>query len=418
MLFFKECKKVVFSLAFVIYTIVVLTFYFSQFQSDSRSPLQKPVPGADNYGGIAKEVPEILMPAAIESLVGEYLSESFTAYPYGFYKNVRLKEKDKTRIAEIIAEISGITPEELNSFEDFVQGGYYMDENGYVVYQEPNLPEITIPETLTYEHFRELMQEADKLIGGGSRYSDQFIVENFSLVPKTYEDALAEYDAFISEDKITVAYARLFCDYMGIDLAIMPVFVAVALASLDRKSRMEQLAYSRKISSVKLIFTRYFALVAAMLIPVLLTAFHAHATVKNIYPDNELDSTAFLRYTIFWLFPNILTAASVGMLITELTSGLLAIFVQGVWWFASTIAASGGLTGNIGKFTLVMRHNNLLKSDVFNAAWNNIVFNRIFFTTVSILAIALSALIYEMKRRGVLNGFQIGLQHFKRQSKA
>ena len=96
MLFFKECKKVIFSLSFVIYCIVVLAFYFSQFQSDSRTPLEKPVPGRDNYGMIEKEIPEILMPAAIDSLVGEYLSDSFTAYPYGFYKSVRLKERNKS----------------------------------------------------------------------------------------------------------------------------------------------------------------------------------------------------------------------------------------------------------------------------------------------------------------------------------
>ena len=198
----------------------------------------------------------------------------------------------------------------------------------------------------------------------------------------------------------------------------MPVFVAVALASLDKRSRMEQLAYSRKISSAKLIFTRYFALIAVMVIPVLLTAFDAYAVVKNIYPDNELDSTAFLRYTVFWLIPNIMTATAVGMLITELTSALLAIFVQGVWWFASVMAGSGGLNGNIGKFTFVMRHNDLLKADVFNAEWSNIVFNRIFFSAVSILAVALTVLIYEMKRRGVFNGFQIVLLDFLRKSKA
>lgn len=418
MLFFKECKKVVFSLAFVIYCIVVFAFYFTQFYNDSEKPLQKPVPGAESYGEITKEVPEILMPAAIEGLVSEYLSDSFTAYPYGFYKNVRLKEKDKKRMAEIITEVSGIPQNKLDSFEDFQQGGYYMDENGYVLYQEPNIPEITIPETLVYEHFRELMKEVDEIIGGGSKYSDSFIVENFSLIPKTYEDALAEYEQFLNEDKITKAYARLFCDYLGITLAIMPVFVAVALTSLDRKSRMEQLAYSRKISSVKLIFTRYFALIAAMLIPVFFTAVIAYLQVKKVYPANDLDSTAFLRYTIFWLIPNIMTATAVGMLITELTSGLLAIFVQGVWWFTSTIAASGGLTGNVGKFTLVMRHNSLLKYDVFKAEWSNIVFNRIFFTVLSILAIALTAIIYELKRRGVFNEVQINIPNFKRKSKA
>lgn len=418
MLFVKECKKVLFSLTFLIYCIATLAMYFTQFGNDSREPLEKPVPGSAEYGTVAKESPEILMPAAAESLVMEYLSDSYSAYPYGFYKNVRLKEKDKKRMADIIAEVSGITAEELDSFEGFSQGGYYMDENGNMAYAEPNIPTVSIPEGLSYGRFRELMREADDIIGGGSRYGDSYIVDYFSRVPKTYEDALAEYEQFIDEDKITGAYARLYCDYMGIELAILPVFVAVSLAGMDKKARMEQLAFSRKITSAKLIFTRYLSLVTVLILPVAFTTVHAHLQIKSIYPDDQLDATAFLRYMVCWLLPNIMTASAVGMLLTELHSGLTAIFVQGAWWFSSVIAATDGLTGGIGKFTLVMRHNSLLGRDVFAAQWNSILFNRSFFTALSIALVSLTAFIYELKRRGVFNGFKIGLPNNKRKSEA
>lgn len=419
MLFMKECKKVLFSLTFLVYFLTVLAMYFTQFHSDGREALAMPVPGYGDYGMMAKEIPEILMPAAVDSLVSEYLSGSFTAYPYGFIKYVKLTEKKKTQIAEIISEVSGITMQELDSFEGFEQGGYIMDENGALLYREPVLPEINIPADLTYERFRELMREADQIIGGGSKYSDEFIVGDFSLVPKTYEDALAEYEQFLNEDKITRAYARLYCDYLGIDVAILPVFVAAALANLDKKSRMEQLAYSRQISSVKLIFTRFIALVAVMMIPLILTTVIANNLVNSLYPDYAVDRFAIYRYAALWLIPNIMTASAVGMLVTELSSGLLAIFIQGAWWFTSITASVGGLTGGIGKFTLVMRHNSLMGHDVFYAQWENIVFNRIFFTAISFVGIALTAFIYEQKRRGVINGlpFQINLQNFKRQSK-
>ena len=394
-----------FSLTFVIYLATVLAMYFTQFHNDSREPLQKPSPTGDYFGTVAREVPEILMPNAVEGLVGEYLSGSFSAYPYGFYKNVRLSEKKKSRLAEIITELSGLTAADLDEFEDYHEAGYIMGEdNNSFIYVEANIPEINIPDSLTYERFRELMKEADKIIGGGSRYADEFIVGNFSRVPKTYEDALAEYDRFINDDKITVAYARLFCDYMGIDLAILPVFVAAALSGLDKKSGIDQLVYSRKVSSAKLIFTRYSALVFVMLVPVIFTALHAHAMVKNIYPDNVLDNTAFLRYTIFWLLPNIMTATAVGMLVTEVMSGMIAIFVQGAWWFMSIFEGTGGLTGEIKPFTLVMRHNNLLGSDVFASEMRTVIFNRIFFTALSLALVALTAIIYGLKRRGVFNG--------------
>ena len=419
MLFLIECKKVLFSLTFLVYFLTVLAMYFTQFHSDGREALEMPVPGYRDYGMISKEIPEILMPAAVESLVSEYLSESFMAYPYGFIKYVKLTEKKKTELAEIISQVSGITMQELDSFEGFEQGGYIMNEDGSFLYQEPTIPEVNIPIDLTYEHFRELMREADRIIGGGSKYSDEFIVGNFSRVPKTYEDAMAEYEQFLNEDKITRAYARLYCDYLGIDVAILPVFVAAALAGLDRKSRMEQLAYARKISSARLIFTRYIALIAIMMIPLILTAVIANNMVNSLYPDYALDHFAIFRYALFWLVPNIMTASAVGMLVTELSSSLLAIFAQGAWWFASIFSSAGGLTGSIGRFTLVMRHNSLTDHDVFYAQWENIVFNRIFFTAISLAAIALTACIYEQKRRGIVNGLslQINRKHFERKSK-
>ena len=148
MLFFKECKKVIFSLTFVIYLVTVFAMYFTQFHND-RAPIRKPSPSDEYYGTVAREIPEILMPKAIEGLVGEYLSGSFSAYPYGFYKNVRLNEKKRTQLVSVIAELSGLTAEELDNFEDYHEGGYVMSEGGSIVYVEATIPEINIPEDLT-----------------------------------------------------------------------------------------------------------------------------------------------------------------------------------------------------------------------------------------------------------------------------
>ncbi len=402
MLFFKECKKVLFSLTFLLYFVAMLAMYFAQFHSDCDKPVREPQPGREDYGTMEKEVPEILMPAAAESLVREYLSNTFEAYPIGFYKEVKLNEEKRQKMAEIITEITGITKEQLDSFED----------------TELDIPEINIPGSLTYEHFRELMDEADDIIGGGSKYSDEWIIGEFSNVPKTYKDALAEYVQFLNEDKITGAYARLYCDYIGIAAAILPVFAAVYLAARDKRSRMEQLVYSRRVSSARLIFTRYGALVFMMTIPVMITAALALIRVRSLYPDTIVDNLVIFRYAAVWLVPNIMTAAAVGMLLTEIISGLLAIFVQSVWWFGIILASVGGLTGNIGKFTLVVRHNALYGLDLFRADYGDFIFNRIFFAVVSMAGIALTAFIYEQKRRGRFHGLAIHIKNPKRKYKA
>lgn len=394
-------------MTFLLYTIVVLAMYFTQYDND-REPLSKPAAGMDNYGTVEKEVPEILMPNAVEGLVNEYLSGSFTAYPIGFYKNVKLNEKKSGELCEIIYELSGITKEQLDNFADYKQGGgieAVPDGNGgfSLTVTEAVLPEINIPEDLTYERFRELMRQADRIIGGGTNYSDEYIVGHFSRVPKTYEDALAEYEKIFTEEKITPAYARLFCDYAGIDLAVMPVFAAAALSAKDKKSRMEQLVYSRKISSARLVLTRFFALIAVLLIPVVFTVVHGQAGVYEMYKGYELDGLAFAEYAAMWLLPNVLMSAAVGMLLTEIFSPLIAVFVQGAWWFGSIFASTGGLTGSITSFVFVPRHNSLYGAELFAETFKQFTFNRIFYTALALALVILTVIVYEIKRRGGLN---------------
>lgn len=406
-MFLKECKKIVFSLTFLLYVFVVFAMYISQFDSDTSVREPAPSASAGDYGFTDKAVPETLMPNAAEGLVGEYLAGEFTTYPTGFYKKVKLTEKKKTALAAIITELTGLTAEELDNFDEYVPEGYSYtaNENGDIIlnYQEEVIPVINIPESLTYERFTELMTEADKIIGGGSYYGQKEISRFYSRVPKTYEEALAEYNHLIYDEKVTGAYARLFCDYAGIDLAVMPVFVAAALVSLDRKFRMSDLIYSRKISSVKLVFTRFAALVAVMLIPVAVTVVMANVSVSSRYPDVTADMLAIPKLAAVWLVPNVLLAAAVGMFVTEISSPILAVFVQGAWWMASLTSANE-LTGEISLFTLICRHNSLYKYEAFERTLNLFTFNRIFYTVLSLVLVCLTAAVYELKRRGIWIG--------------
>lgn len=419
MLFFKECKKILLSLTFLIYLVSVVGFYFTQFSPDTKEKISLPVQGLEDYGTIAKEVPEILMPSATEGLVKEYFRGYYKAYPIGFYKEVKLSEKKSTQIAEIITEITGISKQELDDYADFDEGGMIMmpDGNGgYMpVVKEATLPEINIPNTMTYEHFRELMRKADKIIGGGSDYSDEFIVGSFSRVPKTYEDALADYNDIIEKDKVTGAYARLFCDYIGIIASILPAFVAAALANADKKSRMQHLIYSRKISSTKLIFTRFSALVITLAVPVILLAFTASFSVSKLYSESSTDFFAIPKMSVCWLLPNILFSTALGMAITEISSQLIAVFVQGVLWFASVMSVSGGLTGSIGRLTLVCRHNSLYDRSDFMESFNKFLFSRIFYTVLATAIMVLTTWIYSEKRKG---GFNVIRKNFISKYKA
>lgn len=423
-LYGKECRKVICSLTFLLYAAAVFAMYYSQFHAELNGAEIKPEPNQSSYGMTVREVPELIMPRAIERLLTEYRANSYTAYPIGFYKEVRLMEKKREKMAEILCELTGLPREELNphgkgdvdgddeiSFEIGGENGireigdhsFVVDGNGDFGQVDASMPEqfpqeYEIPESLTYERFRELMRAADDLIGGGSQYSDQYILHNFSQVPKTYEEALKEYAELVEEDGVTGGYARLYCDYVGFMLCILPVFVAVSMMQLDRRARMEALVHSRSASSAAIVLARYAALVSVMLLPVIVTAVMAQAKVMGYYPGVRMDFFAFARGVAVWLLPSIMVAAAVGMVITELVSGLAAILLQAGWWFASMF--SGALTGGIGKFGLLIRHNSLYKREIFMQQRGDFLFNRIFFVLFSLALVTLAAVVYEEKRKG------------------
>lgn len=406
MLFFKECKKIISSMTFVLYAVTVVAMYVSQFLPIEA--ITKPAPGLPYYGTIEREEPEVLMPAATRVLITEYLSESYTAYPFGFYKEVRLEEAASEAMSKIIMELTDMTKEELDSYKEMQADSYeaIIDENGNTsfVYKESVMPEYEMVD-LSYERFRELMVQADELIGGGSKYSEKYLMDNFSQIPMTYEEALAEYEEITEEENVAESYTRLYCDYMGIVLSIIPVFVCVGLWQLDKKSQMEQLIFSRKTSSAKLIGNRYVAMVVCMAIPVLLTFVHALMGVNRIYPEKDIAFVNAIGLGLYWLLPNIMIVTAAGALISELFAPLFAIFVQGIWWY--TVLEMNHLTGDISKWTLIIRHNTLGDAWLFTNQFADFVWNRAYYIVLSILAVSLTMLIYEKKRKGASYGIKL-----------
>lgn len=412
MLFFKECKKVICSMTFALYVITILAMYVSQFVPDLKNPVAEPTPGMPYYGTIEREEPEVLMPAAIQSLISEYMEGTYIAYPFMFYKEVKLDSAGTEAIAEIIGEVTDLTKEELDSFTDFVAGGYEAVSdaagNTSIVYKETTLPEYELQD-VSYERFKELMVQADEMIGGGSKYSEEFLLSNFSQIAITYEDALAEYEELMADDNIAEAYVRLYSDYMGIILAIMPVFVCVGLWQLDKKSQMEQLIFSRKTSSAKLIGTRYLALVCCMVVPVLLTFVHALWGINALYPEKEIAFVGAIGLGLSWLLPGIMIVTAVGAFISEILAPLFAIFVQGMWWYM--VLEMNELTGDISKWTLILRHNTLGEIWLFEKQFADFVWNRTYYVLLSFAIIGLTMLIYEKKRKGVDYGINLWKNH-------
>ncbi len=403
MLFFKECKRMIFSVVYIIFFVLVLLDFSTQFWSDAKNGelISEPVPGGGGYGMMTGDDPDMMMSGATESLVRDYLNNHFTTYPYGFIHTVRLNDEKSAKLTAIISKITGLETGEVYALSDcpVEYTEYYSEDETFNYYQ---LPEFDIK--VDEQTFVRLMEETDKLLGGGSFFAPDTLYENFAEVPRTYEMAKKDYDDFALKDKVTNGFARLFCDYHGVFLALLPVFVAAYFCICDRRSKMEQLIGSRKISSLRLVLTRYAALVCVMMIPVLLTAFAADMLVSSQYGGMELDHLAMYKYSLIWVMPTVIGVTGADMLITELSSAIAAVLVQFVWFFVSI---AGPLSGNIGKTNLMIRHNTPMERSLFMSGFDNFIFNRCFYTLLGIVCAVCAAGVYELKRRGVFNGFRV-----------
>ena len=386
MLLGKEIKKTAISITFFVFIIALLAMPFSQdvLNFSNHDVITAHKQGED-YGIQQKEVPELIMPAAFNSLYNEFTANEYIAYPIGFYKNVKLNETDKEKMAEIISTLSGVPVNDLLTSANYI--------------------EVTLSDDISYEEFKECMKQADDLIGGGSNYSENSLL-NYSYVAITYEEAVTNYNLIVNEDKFTGAYARLFCDYVGIILSILPVFIAVAICLKDKRAKMNDLIYVRKTSSFKLILSRYFAIVISVMLPTVILAYISNSTVWGQYSGMALDYLAPLKYALGWLMPSVMIAAAIGMFFTELTGTPIAIAIQALWWFIDLNIGVGRLRGVHTLFELTPRHNSLGNTQIFLDEFHTLVANRLMIAGTALLLVAVTVIIYEQKRRGKFSGYR------------
>ena len=425
MLFLRECKKAVFSVAYLILIAGMILMIWSQDAFDFRDRiLEMPRPGQESYGTQLKEIPELIMPAALLSLYGEFMENRYTAYPIGFIKVVRLNDSKQKEIAGILEALSGEPAETLlkaagemegnEGGRTVINGGELVpDGNGGFTIEVPGRganngddPQgpISLKPDITYDLFKTYMDKADKLIGGGSSY-DPADLKRFSRVPLTYEEALASYNLIVEKDGVTGAYARLFTDYLCLTLSVLPVILASAISLKDRKSGIKGILYTRQASSLRIVLTRYAAIVTVVMIPAILLAYVSNTSVWSAYKGITLDYLAPFKYTMGWILPSVMVSSALGLFLTELTNTPVAIAVQGFWWFVDMNLGVSEIEGGYSLFRLTPRHNSLQNTLVFIEGFGNLAANRLFFTGVALLLTAGTVIVYEKKRRGGLNGF-------------
>ncbi len=399
-LFIKECRQTARSLIYWV-VVLILVFNFTSQLGDMEIE-KKPEPGQEEYGIKPSHDPELIMKTVLGELTEEYYRESYTTYPIGFYKKVTLNEKDDKKIEEILKEAAGIDGRDDAGqlIEDWYTRQQETEEKELRgMYQEPL--KVEPADSLTYERFGELMDEADKILGGGSGYAEEYR-ENSASEIMTYEDAAEAYNTLTEKDRLSGGYARLFSDYMVIFLGILPVFLAVTRGLRDRRAMMQELIYTRRCSSFTVVTSRYLSMIVMLVIPVLIISLVPlskcieYARTAGI----SIDMLAFVKYTFGWLVPTIMIVTAAGMLLTELTDTAAAVLVQGVWWFITIFGGIGRISGGMYGWSLAPRHNTEMNWQGFHDGFGQLAANRLFYTAAALLLVFLSVLVYSQKRKG------------------
>lgn len=406
-LFIKECRQTARSLIYWIVAAVLAMFFFSQM--GELDVAEKPKPGQDNYGITYSDDTSIMMENTLGELAEEYYYGKYITYPIGFYKTVKLSDAENKRIGEILEETAGIT--DMTIVEKKMEEHY---NTGEIVMTGIKIEPL---ESLSFERFEKLMDEADKLLGGGSSYGEEFRKSN-AVVPKTYKDAVKEYEVLIEKDRLTGGYARLFCDYMGIILAIAPVFLAVTRGLRDRRSMMQELIGSRKASSAAIIVSRYAAMVCMTMIPVVILSFFPLAECMKFASSAgiAIDYLAFIKYSFGWLLPTVMASLAVGLVLTEFTDTAVAVLIQGVWWFVAVFSGASSMQGGMYGWNLIPRHNTIHGYDRFKESFFELAANRALYAGLGLALMVLTIWIFEQKRKGKLDIY--GKIHANRKSKS
>lgn len=451
MLFIKELKKICFSIVYILFIGLLLLSWHENFygitskeiqasngaeasitsQITGGSILAKPEQGADNYGLIKKEVPDKIMCGGTDMLIIEYLNNSYATYPFNYYKEVILSTEEQKEILSIIEEITGLSEEQIKNLPDdyfpsvngniiHMGGDAAQNQDGSFSFSTENSDTLQEEEDYTkhfvaqvsYERFKELMSQAEEIIGDGSYYSMDMLLEYYGQAGMTYDEAINEYNKTIYDDKVSIAFARLFCDYMTRVLGLYPIFIVVVFWLKDRRNKMNELINSKQIETVKLITVRTLAILTAVILPVIILSFESLIPLMEYSAETgiAIDAFAFIKYILWWLLPTVIVVTGLGTFLTILTTTPIAILVQFIWWFIDS--AITGLSGDTRLYTLMIRHNSLNGAELIQRDFNIIWLNRGLMMFVSIVLIYLSIVIYNKKRGGKLDYAYFIQKHF------
>lgn len=447
--FLKECRITARNILFLVFCLVLAGMYFSQYREDvnydltqaqkgilfeasrwgdtQNNLLVKPTPDMESYGFEDAEVPEQVRRNMTYRLYRDISNNRYDTYRLGmFLTHKSLKFQDRQRMLSVFERIAGESYYQLDAriyrmdLDKILEAGdrnekqamNYLRTDYYKQLRNEFVPDhavislydyekyMPINEELTYDGFKKEIGEIRKIIGGRPAAYENF--EQYGSDPLTYEEALSKYETMIYEDKVSGAYARLFCDYMGIAAGIWPAIIAWAVTSggLWRKKSVRP-DYSLYYSDSGNLWIRFSSISTLSYLPIAVLAVIATAELSaGVRPLGlSVDYFAFLGYSFVWLLPTVMFAAAVGLFFTHLTKKPIGIFIQFIIWLWSVMPWSdSGLVSVKYGANLFLRHSVVGEYETYAASMGEILINRAVYTIAALILMAVLSAI--LKYRG------------------
>lgn len=394
-LFRKEFMITLKSLTYWFVVLFIGFFMYSQLGTNIVS-INEPKPNEDNYGFGITDDKHSIQKQTLFKLFEQYSHGKYDTYPFGILKVVTVSESEQKEIGKIIEKGTGKSLEELNRLLEIENN----TQDGYQLVAQQDVNDFPLATNYSYQEFQEDMKAVVEIIGKGSDF-EEMNYKVSAIKPLTYEETRENFEMILNEDRVSGAYARLVCDYLGIILAIVPVFLAATVVLRDKRSQSELVIYTKAISSLKLQSMRFLSTIILIFIPVLLfslmPALQADLIAQKLNQSGDI--LLFYQYIFGWLLPTIIAVVGISFLITTLFGGITSVVVQLAIWFISISSGMPNIIGKVG-FNLIPRFNTVGSRIVFEGIFQELVVNRLLWASIGMMCFFISVIIYDYKRKG------------------
>lgn len=361
-----EMKYQIKSITFIIFCTFVLLFYVTQFIGD-MDRIDTPSHPIDH-----------MQTGDMDMVYNDSNSES----------HVTLEEQKKT-----LTSLLGRDLENHNTplFDDMGRIELKPLTDGQLTLLEQlniTLQDTTFTEAL----YGDMLEQLQQNFGEHTIYT-QDRVKRYGVKVKNYLFNKQEADAIKKYEKVTGAYARLFADYIGIAVGFFSIFIAGFALVKDKRYKAAEMIYTKPVSSIQYVLSKYVGNVVLMLAVVLIIAAYTTYTFHIEY--DQINYVAFFQYTLTWILPTIMVVTSIGYLIQIIAgNGIVPIIAIFAYWFYSMPFTRQQY--HITRY--IIRYNKVTTLAKYQEVASAITTNRLFITGASLIILIIALWLFEKKR--------------------